>query len=342
MQSPEQHLTPEQIDGLLQTSQRALAAENADGARALARLLTRQAPHDRRTWLLLSELAETEEERQHAQQHAAVLAVPHNPATPHRQRQQPASSASLSIGSLLHSASLRWIFIVGSGLLLVLLLWSLRTEETTQAPADTRQAGNPPTPMAPGEAPPLPTVAGVAARQPDEPTHTPVNVATPFALPMTIGFGSVLEENNWHATLISSTYITILEGSLGSIQSEGQLVLVVVAVGNTESSARRLPPDFFVLLDDQGRSYRAITGASSIYLANYGRGQRGDLALEDMIPPGGGMFSLPLIFDVPQDATGLILTMTRNPDGGWPVLETVPTPQPAGDGLPVPTPTPTP
>jgi hypothetical protein len=170
----------------------------------------------------------------------------------------------------------------------------------------------------------VPTLEGLAARQVNAPTSTPVDVATPFPLPLHIASGNVLEQDNWHTTLIRPEYIQIIEESLGSMQPQGRFVLAVVAIGNTADVARRIPPDFFVLIDDQGRSYRVAGGASTAYLATYGRGRRGDLALEDRVPPGGGMFSMPLVFDVPKNATGLVLTITRNPDGGWPVLDSLP------------------
>ncbi len=142
--------------------------------------------------------------------------------------------------------------------------------------------------------------------------------------------GAVLENDGWRATLLRPDYALVLNGAIGDRQPRGNFVLVLLSVGNLAQVPRFIPLDLFVLVDAQGRSFRPTSGASSTYLAVYGRGQRGDLALEDEIPPGGGMHSVPLLFDVPPDATALRLTMRQQRESGWPVSttlaqETIPT-----------------
>lgn len=326
-------LTPNQIDGLLQTSIRAIESGNIAGARALLRLLTNQQPDDARLWRWLADIAETDEERQHALEHVDALDtndvldrqwVEDHQLPPHEQPAHVATAPHMSTGRgisrLLSMPLLRWGVVVGTGLGLLLTLWFLGSG-TARAPVEPHDVL---LPTIDDTANVIPTLAGLSARQVGASTSTPVNVATPFPLPLHIASGNVLEQDNWHTTLIRPEYIQMIEESLGGMQPRGRFVLAVVAIGNTSEAARRTPPDFFVLIDDQGRSYRAASGASTAYLATYGRGRRGDLALEDKVPPGGGMFSMPLIFDVPMDATGLVLTITRNPDGGWPVLDTLP------------------
>ncbi len=70
--------------------------------------------------------------------------------------------------------------------------------------------------------------------------------------------------------------------------------------------------------------------ASTIYLNTYGRGQRGDLSLEEEIPPGGGNVSVPLLFEVPSNMRSFTLHMGDEPLG-WPIsgaaaLPATPTP----------------
>lgn len=178
----------------------------------------------------------------------------------------------------------------------------------TTAPVTTAVPVFSPTPAATdaGAAPGVsPSAAEVTA------TPNPGQARTPFPL------GTPLEFNDWRGVLLRPDYALALEGALGERQPDGRFVLALLAVSNSAGEPRVIPPDLFVLVDDQGRSYRSVPGASSSYLALYGRGARGDLALEDPIPPGGGLYSVPLIFDVPPDASGLMLTMGRNVEFGW-------------------------
>ncbi|NJP07365.1 MAG: hypothetical protein HC837_17950 [Chloroflexaceae bacterium] len=166
--------------------------------------------------------------------------------------------------------------------------------------------------------------AGNPALWPAPPTpRVPVRAGSGPPQPNEVLPGTPLEADGWSATLVTPGYTQILKGTIGSFQPQGQCILALLSVGNNTDTARRIPPDFFVLIDDQGRSYRPLPDVSSAYLEVYGRGQRGDLALEDDIQPGGGMVSVPLLFDVPHDATGLVLTMTHHSEYGWTVLDRV-------------------
>jgi hypothetical protein len=91
-----------------------------------------------------------------------------------------------------------------------------------------------------------------------------------------------------------------------------------------------IPPDLFVLSDSAGRSYLPVPGASSTYLNVYQRAQYGDLALEDVFDPSSGMRSVPILFDVPPDASGLRLTVSGAGPAGWPVGEPGPSLFPSG------------
>jgi hypothetical protein len=122
----------------------------------------------------------------------------------------------------------------------------------------------------------------------------------------------------WHASLIRPEHAVLLEGSIGALQPNGRFVLALVAVGNDSAAPAHIPPDLFTLVDGQGRRYLPIPGASTVYLDTYGRGQRGDLSMEEEIPPGGGNVSVPLIFDVPPDTRDLTLHI-GDAVAGWAV-----------------------
>jgi hypothetical protein len=110
----------------------------------------------------------------------------------------------------------------------------------------------------------------------------------------------------------------LLDGAIGTLQPRGRFVLALVVVGNDGATPARIPADLLTLVDAQGNSYQPVPAASTAFLAAYGRGQRGDLSMEEEIPTGGGNVSIPLIFDVPPTAHGLILRVS-GASVGWPV-----------------------
>ncbi|MFV9505562.1 MAG: hypothetical protein AB4911_13485 [Oscillochloridaceae bacterium umkhey_bin13] len=165
----------------------------------------------------------------------------------------------------------------------------------------------------------LPAPTALAATQPSPPLPSP----TPSTeLPL----GAIFDYDGWSATLLRPDYAVALDGAIGDLQPNGQFVLAVVAITNNSPQARAIPADLFTLSDDQRRSYSPVPGASSVYLAIYERGQRGDLALEDRLEPTSGMRSVPLIFDVAPDATGLRLHMPGTGVAGWPISGGAPAP----------------
>jgi hypothetical protein len=93
-----------------------------------------------------------------------------------------------------------------------------------------------------------------------------------------------------------------------------------VAIGNDGPTPAPVPVDLFALIDQTGIRYTPLPAVSTAYLNAYGRGQRGDLSMEDPIPADGGNKSVPLIFDVPEQARDLYLVVKDN-DAGWPVRQ---------------------
>jgi hypothetical protein len=312
-------LSPGEFERLLGRSEKALQQGNRAGACALARALTRQYPDEPRAWRLLADITNDPQESQAAREQVRLL---HGQATP-----VPARTAAAQLP--------RWVYPFASAVLLIALIWFvgstfLESEQASQPQAQELPSAPPDATLTMLTTTPLP---GVVARSTS--TSTPISTPTsipptptvtpaPMPRPTVQGMGTIVQHNGWHATLLQPDYAQVLSESVADVQARGQFALVVLAVGNTHTSARRIPRELFGLLDDQGRLYHPVPGASSAYLAVYERGQRGDLALEDEIPPGGGMFSVPLLFDVPPDVNELILTMGPDAAHGWQFLQRAP------------------
>jgi hypothetical protein len=154
-----------------------------------------------------------------------------------------------------------------------------------------------------------------------QPTSAPPTaVASPLPTPrQTLAPGEVIEQGQWHAILIRPEDAVALDGSIGSFQPTGRFVLVLLAIGNDGQAPARLPNDLFTLVDAAGKRYAPVQQISTAYLNAYGRGQHGDLSLEDPIPSDGGNKSVPLIFDVPPSAHPLYLLVGDSPIG-WSIL----------------------
>jgi hypothetical protein len=153
-----------------------------------------------------------------------------------------------------------------------------------------------------------------------EPDAAPTAIASPLPTPrQALAPGQVIEQGQWHAILIRPEDAVALDGSIGSSQPSGRFVLALLAIGNDGPSPARLPDDLFVLVDGAGKRYAPLPQISTAYLNAYGRGQHGDLSMEDMIPADGGNKSVPLIFDVPPRTRPLYLLMGDS-SVGWPIV----------------------
>lgn len=165
-------------------------------------------------------------------------------------------------------------------------------------------------------------VLGNPSQQPSS-SQAPEASATLLPLDSTpssiLSAGALLEYDGWRVSLPRSDHFLLLDGAIGERQPRGRFVLALVALANLEAQERKPSKDLFVLIDDAGRRYAADPTLSSSYLNVYGRGLRGDLSLEDALPVGGGYYSVPLLFDVPQNARGLRLTLGDGTAGAWPL-----------------------
>lgn len=226
--------------------------------------------------------------------------------------------------------AIRWplYVVIGAAVLLVVLaaLWLRRTPSAptalpTATPALPGAVRASPTSMpgtgemlpsaAPAEAAPTPAPAPTSV----PPTLTPL---PPTATLPSLAVGQVVESGNWHVALLRPEDAVMVDGSIGTIQPRGRFVLALLAIGNSGNTPERIPTDLIVLADSAGQRYTAQPALSTAYLSTYGRGQHGDLGMEDLLPPDGSNKSVPILFDVPLNARGLRLLVQGTPDG-WPI-----------------------
>jgi hypothetical protein len=130
----------------------------------------------------------------------------------------------------------------------------------------------------------------------------------------------VVKQGQWSVVLLRPDYVVPLDGSIGALQPRGRFLLALVAVANDGAAPARIPTDLLMVVDRDGKRYQPLAAVSTAYLDAYGRGQHGDLSMEDQIPADGGNKSVPLIFDVPANARGLTL-MVKGAPLGWKVGE---------------------
>lgn len=312
-------LSPAELDALLRRSAKVARSGNRQGACALLRALRRQYPNDARIRQRLAELEGAE---------ASERATP---ATPGPVTPGPAADAARVANTppwLAQRPYLRFA-IAGAMFLLLVVIFGVGLNHRRMLWEQSETAGrgglvapplaDGPTARPTSSPPPTPTPTPTP---PPTPTPTP----TPLPRPTVISTGVLLERDGWVATLLRPDYTRLLPDPIDGIVAEGQLALAVLSVGNTAPEPRHIPPDLFALVDGRGRRYWPLPAASSAYLTAYQRGQHGDLALEDAIPPGGALFSLPLLFDVPADTTELFLTMGTPAETGWLILGSAPDP----------------
>lgn len=293
--------SPVALDALLVRCSR-VATTNPRAALALARLLKRTYPDDPRLDPLLAQLEPPPVPPAHR---AAVSSPPYTPppirtlplpASTGGRRRGPAFWQLLLIGSVI--VALMGVAIT-NGALPDLALQSdpQRSVGDLLSPAPTALII--PTPALPAAAP-LPTL-------------TP---APPYQ-PRPIAPGKILSYGLWQGTLALPEHAQWLDEPLTGVTPQGRLLVAVVMMSNLTSDPRPMPPDLFVLVDQQMNFYRPLPGASSRFLESFGRGVVGDLALEDAIPAGGGLVSVPLLFDVPADQQGFVLMLGEYNDTGW-------------------------
>lgn len=223
--------------------------------------------------------------------------------------------------------AIRWpLYLVLGVAALVLLLaiwWMRQPAGAPDLPATAPTAALPGAVLPTGPAG-VPTSASAAeppanaATEPSSPVPpTPLPTLAPTAVP-TLALGQVVQSGAWHVVLLRPNDTLPLEGAIGALQPRGRFFLALVAIGNDGAAPARMPADLVALVDAAGQRYAPDPALSTAYLAAYERGLRGDLSMEDAIPADGGNKSIPLIFDIPPGARGLML-MVQGAPYGWPV-----------------------
>jgi hypothetical protein len=231
--------------------------------------------------------------------------------------------------------AIRWPLYV---VIAIAVLAVLAATVLIRAPAGDQAAA--PTPALPGAvlaptaaaqpaatAEPLPTEAAAAPVPTNvpptaaPPTATPRPTSAPTATPQpTLAIGQVVKQGQWHAVLLRPEDAVSLDGSIGTFQPQGRFVLALIAIGNDGPAPARIPADLFALIDSAGHRYAPLPAISTAYLNTYGRGQHGDLSMEDLVPADGGNKSVPLLFDVPTTARNLYL-IVKGQGSGWAVRQ---------------------
>lgn len=163
------------------------------------------------------------------------------------------------------------------------------------------------------------TVESMATSSPRA-TMTPAVTFTPTPAPVVVvGEEETLNDSGWTYGIRSPLIAGDRTAKLGDVAPKnGRYYVVVVVVANTSGGDRAIPADFFVLTDDQGRTYNVnVERTNTLMNIGGGRGVVSDIIVEDNVPNGSALLSMALIFDVSADATNLKLYGGANRSQGW-------------------------
>lgn len=340
------------LSSLLLNARRLRQRGDNEGARTLLRSIVARYPHEPRAWLLLATVAGSRAEQRHAFEQTLAL-EPDNPiaqrglaamqavGTPATVQSMPATpvvghavtleaDVPQDVEQTTSEQRIRWplyalLGIAGVVLVAAALLILQQPVTSQQAPLATAAsvAVGPIASTANSVSVPIAGVAptSIAATAPAAPTVEPIVVA-PIepAATIAVTFGQVAGVDTWNVGLLRPGDAVVLSGAIGEQQPQGRFVLALLAIANSAADDRALPLDLLALTDTDGNRYTPLPTASSAFLAAYGVGQAGVLSMESPIPAGGGLVSVPVIFDVPPGARGLILSVGG--DGGmWKIGE---------------------
>jgi hypothetical protein len=308
----------ETTDDLIAYSCKIAQAGNIAGARSILRALSRQDADNSRVWYWLSRYAETPAEQHEALERTLQLDPEHQEARSRLQQLQ-AQVAKLQPVALAaatqHAPKQRqpnraFVGVAAIAIVALILAIAGATSVIGLSVLFNHQ------PLFFGSQPDSPPQSsdGFGFFRPTTPL-TPT--ATPRPNPTPLSVGTILEEDGWYIKFVRSTDTQVLTGAVGLLQPRERFVLVLLAVANKAPIARPIPADMLFITDATGNRYTPVDGVSRTYLEVYGRGVHGDVAYGEFIPGGGGMYSVPVVFDIPSDASGLLLTTGRQEPEGW-------------------------
>jgi hypothetical protein len=181
---------------------------------------------------------------------------------------------------------------------------------------------NAPAPTADPNAPAPTADPGAGGAQPTQPAPTlgPVAGANPLVIPP----NAYISANGWNYTYPGTNVCAfgcavILGNQAGNFTANGTFLHVLAFVQNTTGTAQPLPADFFVLRDAQGRIHEArVDVAGAVFQPG-----SADVSHAGSIPANGATTSVYMVFDVPADATDLVMFSRYFIDQGWQVASSV-------------------
>lgn len=309
-------MTDNETNNLLRYSLHLARNGKVTGARTLLNALARQHPDDKRVWLWLARYAATPAEQQHALEQLLLLDPEHVVARKRLNRmherlatlqEQAIIPQKPEVPKPTHIVKGYISTFAGIFLLIILFLIAGGTSMLSLSLIQGKTSSQSPLLFSPAE----------------HATPTPTPHPTPRPTPTLLPNGMVIEHDGWYIRLISSTHTQVLTSTLGSLHAQGNFMVILLAIGNTASEPRYLPENMVTLIRSTGEIHTIVTDASRIYLDIYGRGTHGDLACEDLIPGGGGLYSIPFIFDIPSDTQNVLLTTGKSDTTGW-LISTTP------------------
>jgi hypothetical protein len=178
---------------------------------------------------------------------------------------------------------------------------------------------NAPAPTADPNAP-APTADPNAQPTAPPPAAGPVADANPLVIPT----NAFISANNWNYTYPGTNVCAfgcavVLGNQVGDFTASGTFLHVLAFVQNNTGTGQPLPADFFVLKDAQGRVHEARPDVA----AAAWNAASADVSHAAPVPANGATTSVYLVFDVPQDATNLVMFSRYFVDQGWQVASAV-------------------
>ncbi len=307
----------ETTDDLITYSCKIAQAGNIAGARSILRALSRQDAANSRVWYWLSRYAETPAEQHEALERTLQLDPEHQEAHSRLQQLQ-AQVAKLQPVTMddvqdVPKQPQQHRAIVGVAAIAIVALILAIAGATSVIGLSVLFNQQPFFFGSQPDSPPQSSDGSGFFRQTTPPTPT----ATPRPDPTPLSVGTILEEDGWYIKFVRPTDTQVLTGAVGLLQPRERFVLVLLAVANKAPIDRHIPADMLFITDATGNRYTPVEGGSRSYLEVYGRGVHGDIAYGEFIPGGGGMYSVPVVFDIPSDASELLLTTDRQEPEGW-------------------------
>ncbi len=169
------------------------------------------------------------------------------------------------------------------------------------------------------------TIQSIAATKSAIATMTPAVPNTPTPMPATLlEINASLTSNGIGYGIRDPLVAGDRSGKLSDVPATGRYFVVVVMVSNSSGANKAIPADFFVLKDDQGRSYTVnVERSNKLVEVGGGRGVVTDVAAGDELTSDSVPRSMAIIFDVKADATNLHLYGGGNLTQGWQIAANV-------------------